>query len=200
MSAALEGGFADAPVQAAVAFRAALEAMARPGTIHEVAGAAPPAPLSVAAGVLVLTLADPTTPLHLAPSHDTRAMREWIAFHSGAPLAAAADAALAVGTWEALAPVARFAAGTPESPDRSATLIVEMAALAAEGCRLAGPGIRGEARLALPDAAAFRMNNARYPLGFDVFLTAGARLAAVPRSTRVADGGAAPAPARTEAG
>ena len=44
MADALTGGFADAPAQSARAFRAALEAMARPGTIWTVAGAAPPAP------------------------------------------------------------------------------------------------------------------------------------------------------------
>ena len=42
---ALSGGFTDAPVEAARAFRAALEAMARPGSLHEVTGAEAPAPL-----------------------------------------------------------------------------------------------------------------------------------------------------------
>ena len=65
---ALLGGFADAPRQSARAFRAALESMARPGTLWSVEGAAPPAPLSVAAGVLILTLCDGTTPLHLGAS------------------------------------------------------------------------------------------------------------------------------------
>ena len=51
---ALEGGFSDAPRQSARAFRAALTALSRPGIIVEVDGAAPPAPLSVAAGVLLL--------------------------------------------------------------------------------------------------------------------------------------------------
>lgn len=186
MSAELSGGFDDAPVQAAHAFRAAMEAMARPGRIETVTGAAPPAPLSVAAGVLLLTLADPTTPVHLAPSHDTEEVRGWLAFHTGAPLVAAEKAAFAVGTWEAL-PVARLPVGTPEYPDRSATLIVEMAALRAEGARLTGPGIRGVAHLSLPEVAAFQVNRARYPLGFDTFLTCGDRLAALPRST-VAEG------------
>ena len=43
---ALSGGFADAPVQSARAFRAALEAMSQPGRIVTLAGAAPPKPLS----------------------------------------------------------------------------------------------------------------------------------------------------------
>ena len=57
---ALTGGFADAPRDAARAFRAALNALARPGRIEMLAGAVPPAPLSVAAGTLLLTLADGT--------------------------------------------------------------------------------------------------------------------------------------------
>lgn len=184
MSAVLSGGFDDAPVQAAHAFRAAMEAMARPGRIEVAAGAAPPAPLSVAAGVLLLTLADPTTPVHLAPSHDTEEVRGWLAFHTGAPLVEPEKAVFALGTWAAL-PVARLPVGTPEYPDRSATLIVEMAALAAEGARLTGPGVRGTSHLSLPEIAAFRANRALFPLGFDTFLTCGDRLAALPRSTVV---------------
>ena len=42
---ALKGGFADLPVQSAAAFRAVMQAMARPGTIHHLDGAMPPAPM-----------------------------------------------------------------------------------------------------------------------------------------------------------
>ena len=47
---AMDGGFADPPREAAQAFRAALQALARPGRIEAVAGAQPPAPASPAAG------------------------------------------------------------------------------------------------------------------------------------------------------
>ena len=46
---ALEGGFTDAPIDAARAFRGLMTAMARPGTICDVSGATPPA-VSVMAG------------------------------------------------------------------------------------------------------------------------------------------------------
>ncbi|QYK43592.1 MAG: phosphonate C-P lyase system protein PhnH [Paracoccaceae bacterium] len=183
--ATLGGGFADPPHEAARAFRAAMEAMARPGRIERVAGALPPAPLSVAAGVLLLTLADPTTPVHLAPSHDTDEMRGWIAFHTGAPMAAPGQAVFAVGRLAALGAPERFPLGTPEYPDRSVTLIIEVDQLEPRGARLTGPGIRDHAWLSLPDPAPFAMNRSRFPLGFDAFLTCGDRLAAVPRSTRV---------------
>lgn len=184
---ALDGGFADAPVAAALAFRALMRAMARPGTVERIAGARPPAPVSAAAGTLILTLCDPETGLHLAGRHDTPELRDWIAFHTGARIVAAEEADFALGDWAALLPLARYRAGTPEYPDRSATLIVEMARLAATGAMLTGPGIDGSSRLTLPDPDALRANAARFPLGLDFFFTRGGRVAALPRSTRVHD-------------
>ncbi len=181
----LSGGFVDAPVQSAHAFRAALNALARPGQPQRLAGAVPPAPLSVAGGTLLLTLADGTTPLFLAPSHDTPALRDWITFHCGAPLVEAAEAVFALGSWQALAPVSRFAIGTPDYPDRAATLIVEMDAEAPPNARLTGPGIQHEALATLPEIAAFQANRACFPLGFDCYLTGGDLITGLPRSTRV---------------
>lgn len=187
-TASLGGGFADAPVDAARAFRACLNAMARPGRIETVAGAAPPAPLSVAAGVALLTLCDPETPVHLAGAHDCGAVRDWITFHTGAPFSGPAGAVFAVGSWAAVQPLDAYPIGTATYPDRSATLIVEMPGLTAEGgARLSGPGIRDSARLALPETAAFRRNAALFPLGLDFVFTAGDRLAALSRTTRVED-------------
>ena len=189
----LSGGFADPPADAAHAFRAIMQAMARPGTIHDVTGARPPAPLSVAAATALLTLCDRTTPLFLGPSHDTAEVRAWVTFHCAAPLVAAGDAAFALGTWNALTPTDRFQIGDPEYPDRAATLIVELPALDATGATLtdttlSGPGIRGTAALPLPDPAAFAANHGRYPLGWDTILTCGDRVAAVPRSTAIHTG------------
>jgi alpha-D-ribose 1-methylphosphonate 5-triphosphate synthase subunit PhnH len=182
---ALSGGFAEAPIQSARAFRAILEAMARPGTLHRVTGALPPAPLSVAAGVALLTLCDGTTPLHLAGAADRPEVRDWVAFHIGAPLVAAEKASFALGRWDALQPVGRFSIGQPDYPDRSATLIVEMDRLTTHGPALTGPGIETATWLNLPETAAFRANRALFPLGFDTIFTSGDRIAALPRSTRV---------------
>ena len=186
-AAALEGGFADPPVEAAHAFRAALRAMARPGTVHRVAGVRPPVPLSPAAGALALTLADGDTPLWLGPSLGGEDVRAWLTFHTGAPIlapgASPAEARFAFGRWEEL-PLAEFAVGTPEYPDRSATLVVEVDALG-RAHRLTGPGIATEAWLTAPDPAFFRANRALYPLGLDVFLACGDRLAALPRTIEV---------------
>lgn len=181
----LTGGFTDAPAQAAIGFRAILSALSRPGTLLTVAGALPPAPMSVAAGVTALVLLDQTTPLHLAGAHDCPALRDWLTFHTGAPLVGAAEAVFAMGAWDALQPVSRFVIGTAEYPDRAATLIVELPALTADGALLRGPGINGTARLTLPEVAAFRANRALFPLGFDAIFTCGDRLAGLPRSTLI---------------
>lgn len=186
MDQTLQGGFTDAPRDSAHAFRSVMEAMARPGRIVTLSGATAPAPVSPAAATLLLTLCDPDTPLWLAPSHDSEPLRAWLAFHTGAPLTGPQDCRFALGTWAALQPVDRFAIGTPEYPDRSATLIVEQPNLLNEGPALSGPGIRGIARLNLPETQAFQANAALFPLGLDCIFTSGSRAAALPRSTRIA--------------
>lgn len=159
---ALPGGFRDGPIASARAFRAALEAMARPGTMWQVEEVIRQATLSVAAAVLILTLCDGTTPLHLGASLDTRLVRAWVTFHTGATLVSAGNARFAVGTWADLMPVDRFAIGLPDYPDRSATLIVELPELTASGPQLAGPGIATVAHLSLPETAAFRAKRALF--------------------------------------
>ena len=52
----LSGGFADAAIQSAHAFRSVMEAMARPGTIQNLEGASPPSPRSPAACAGLRTL------------------------------------------------------------------------------------------------------------------------------------------------
>lgn len=188
LNTTLDGGLADPAREAAYAFRALLDALSRPGTIQQINGASAPAPCSPAAATLIVTLCDPTTPLFIAPSHDSDAFREWVTFQTGAPLVSASDAAFAIGTWDALAPLAPYAVGTPAYPDRSTTLIVEMPALEADGAVLSGPGIETTARLNLPEIEAFQQNRAQFPLGIDFFFTCGSEVAGLPRSTGVTEG------------
>lgn len=180
----LSGGFAYAPTQSAVAFRQIMNAMAKPGEILHLEGATPPAPLSTAAGTVLLTLCDTETPLFLAQSVDTDAVRDWITFHTGAPLTNEDQAMFAVGPWSEL-PIRAFQLGTPEYPDRSTTLIVELAELVAAGNVLEGPGIEKTSALCLPETKAFQLNAGLYPLGLDFLFTQGDRVAALPRTTKV---------------
>lgn len=181
----LSAGFSDAARDGAHAFRSILSVMARPGTIAALEAISGPAPISPAAAMVLLTLCDRTTPLHLAESHDGPELRDWIAFHCASPLVAAEDAVFALGSWAALQPLDRFDIGTPEYPDRAATLIVDGHDFDSAPSRLTGPGIRETATLALPEPQAFAANHALFPLGWDVILTSGQRVAALPRSTEV---------------
>jgi alpha-D-ribose 1-methylphosphonate 5-triphosphate synthase subunit PhnH len=188
MQDTLGGGFRDTARDSARAFRLLMEALARPGTIQRLNGATPPEGLSPAAGTALLTLADGTTPVFLAGASDSPALRSWIAFHIGAPLCGPEQAMFAIGPFAALLPhLAALSPGEPAYPDRSATVIAEVDCLSTEGHRLTGPGIKGEARLSLPEAVPFQMNARRFPLGFDSFLTCGEGIAALPRTTRVED-------------
>ncbi|WP_170753563.1 phosphonate C-P lyase system protein PhnH [Ruegeria lacuscaerulensis] len=182
------GGFANAPIEAAHAFRAAMTVMARPGEIRSIAGARPPKPLSQAAGTLLLTLCDPDTRVFFAGATDTAAVRQWLTFHTGAPIVEASSADFAVGTWADLQRNSNYRIGTPEYPDRSATLIVECETLAQNGTTLTGPGIRDRSQLSLPDVAVFQDNSALYPLGCDFFFTCRDKVAALPRSTQITAG------------
>ncbi len=182
------GGFSNAPIDAAHAFRAAMTVMARPGEIRTMTGAQAPAPLSRAAATLLLTLCDPETGIHLAGSSNTPEVRQWLTFHTGAPLVDAAQANFAVGTWADLQPIDIYQIGTAEYPDRSATLVVECPVLAQSGATLTGPGIKGTSQFRLPAFAGFLANSQLYPLGVDFFFTSGTQVAALPRSTRIAEG------------
>ncbi|WP_419738957.1 phosphonate C-P lyase system protein PhnH [Ruegeria sp.] len=179
------GGFQDAPRDAAHAFRAAMTVMARPGEIRTLVGAEPPAPLSVAAGTLLLTLCDADTGVYLAGAADTPDMRQWLRFHTDAPIVEASKADFAVGRWSDLMPLSDYRIGTSEYPDRSATLIVESDTLAPKGAVLSGPGIKTTARLSLPDIGVLQGNAMLYPLGCDFFFTCADQVAALPRSTQI---------------
>ena len=176
----LSGGFAAPALQSSHAFRAVMEAMARPGTVQNITGATGPDPLSNAAGCVLLTLCDAATPVHLAGEADTKDMRAWLAFHTGAPITGPSDCAFAVGTWGALTPLSPYPIGTSEYPDRSATLIVECPELTQKGVRLTGPGIQSSAALSLPELAAFQANHALFPLGLDFIFASENQIAALP--------------------
>ena len=183
-NAALTGGFANPPIDASHVFRSVLQAMARPGTIHDVSRVLPPAPISLAAGAVLLTLCDATTRLHLTGDHDRDIVQDWLTFQTGAPLVPANTADFVLGTWDAIE-LDALQIGTSEYPDRSATVIVELSELTASGATLRGPGIQDTASLNLPDLSAFQSNQALFPLGLDFIFTCGTQLAALPRSTRV---------------
>ncbi|PDT03908.1 phosphonate C-P lyase system protein PhnH [Rhizobium chutanense] len=191
---ALTGGFAEPVFHAQSVFKMLMDGMARPGTIQTVQpDAAPPAPLGIAAGAIALTLCDHDTSVWLSQGLAKSTVPEWLGFHTGAPLttekAEARFAFAEAGT--ALCPFGLFAAGTQEYPDRSTTLIIELAEL--EGGRrlaLMGPGIQSVTEIApigLPETflRLWTENRALFPRGIDIVLTAGRRFLCLPRTTKI---------------
>jgi alpha-D-ribose 1-methylphosphonate 5-triphosphate synthase subunit PhnH len=184
---AFEGGFANPPQDGAFAFRAIMNAIAKPGTIFTIQGGVPPTGLSTAAGSVILTLCDPETPIALMQSADNDEVRNWITFHTGAPIVSAADAHFAVGAWTEMMPLKQFRQGTPEFPDRSATLIIECDKLEQSGAFLRGPGIKDTNRFLLPNLEALQRNSELFPLGVDFLFCAGSQVAGLPRTTKVSE-------------
>ena len=187
----MQAGFADPVMEAQACFRAVLDAMARPGQVHD-AGAAvtPPAPLAPATAAVLLTLVDQETPLWLDAA--AAAASDWIAFHCGTR-GVADPAACAFAVALSMPALARLPAGSHETPERAATLILQVRAIGrGSRYRLFGPGLREPALLQVdglpPDfAASWQHNHAQFPCGIDVILCAGTRLAALPRSVTVTE-------------
>ena len=194
--ASAEPGFAAPAVDSALAFRALLDAMARPG----VALRAPPVsaaaePLSQAATVALLTLADPDAPVWFAADMRSPQTERLARFFLGAaPTEQPERAAFACGRFPALEKQP-FPTGNSEFPDRSTTLIVETdgfdpGAADAARLRLSGPGIDGAAQLSVAGLGPqftpwIRENRALFPLGLDLLLVHGDQLVGLPRSTMV---------------
>src|SRR5947207_2409635 len=128
----LGAGFADKVRSAQSTFRAVMDAMARPGTVHRIeAWLGSPAPLTSAAAAIALTLFDHDTTIWLdeplAASHIAR----WLRFHTSAPIAGEARYCTyaLIGDPLAMPDLETFAQGTDEYPDRSTTLILQLQSL-----------------------------------------------------------------------
>lgn len=171
------------------AFRAVLDALARPGTPAPL----PPAADLPAALVPVLALADLDTPVCVLG--DARAA-EWaaaLAAATSAPVVALAEARLVA----ALGPLAagEFATlrrGSAAAPEDAALAVLAVAGLdGGPPLRLSGPGIPATRTIAprgLPaDLVAARAATA-FPAGADLLLvTPDRQVLGVPRSTRMED-------------
>jgi len=188
-------GFSNPVFDSQRVFRKVLEALAHPGSVYELAPL-PPAPVSLhpASAAICLALLDFETPLWLQPGLPVgrqESITRHLRFHCGCPIVdAPIQSSFALIHDAASIPsLASFAQSEIEYPDRSATLIVQVAGLdAGPGVMLRGPGIWTVATLGVPDLpAAFWSewceNAARFPCGVDLILVAGKRIAGLPRTT-----------------
>jgi alpha-D-ribose 1-methylphosphonate 5-triphosphate synthase subunit PhnH len=194
----LAPAFPEPALASQAVFRAVMDAFARPGEIKALPHAAvSPSPLSATAAALAWALLDYETPLWLdAPLADAPAVAEWIRFHAGARVTDdPRQAAFAIVSDPAQAPpFDQFALGTPEYPDRSTTLVLQVGCFG-QGQRwsLSGPGIADRATLAadpLPDDLVERLaaNRALFPRGVDLILVSPDSVAALPRSVNLQRG------------
>jgi alpha-D-ribose 1-methylphosphonate 5-triphosphate synthase subunit PhnH len=194
-------GFADPARDAQRAFRAVLDALARPARRYPLAGPAePPAGLGRGLAAVALTLLDEDCAVWLggALGRDAEAAA-WLAFHTGARRAAHAGAAdFVVTAPDALPPLASLRLGTDEAPHQSATVVLDVrdsATSAGAGptrFTARGPGIDGTVTLTAPWAAgrfatAWQHNTELFPRGVDVLLVDSASVTGLPRTTRLTE-------------
>lgn len=195
----MAAGFGDKVLAAQSTFRTLMEAMARPGSVQRLtAEVGVPRGLMRGTAAIALTMFDHDTPIWLdqalAPAADLSA---WLKFHTGAPVVAdssVADFAL-IADGAALPDLARFAFGSNEYPDRSTTLILQVASLSdGRTYQLRGPGIATETTLRAaitPDDLFDRLavNIDTFPRGIDVVLVHEESIVAIPRTTRLVSRG-----------
>jgi alpha-D-ribose 1-methylphosphonate 5-triphosphate synthase subunit PhnH len=188
-------GFHEPVLQAQSAFRAILDALARPGTVQGFGEAVEaPAPLSAGAAAVALTLCDHDTPVWLDGGlRANDEVAQWLRFHCGCPLVESpGDAAFAFASdIENLPPFEAFSLGSAEYPDRSTTIVLQVESFE-RGIKLAleGPGIRGRTSFraeTLPQDIAERLtaNRALFPRGVDLLLVTANAVAGLPRSVRI---------------
>jgi alpha-D-ribose 1-methylphosphonate 5-triphosphate synthase subunit PhnH len=197
--AEMPAGFADKVLSAQSTFRSVMDAMARPGMIQRIdAPVGVPAPMMRGTAAIALTLFDHDTPVWLdAAMAATPDVGKWIKFHASAPLVVDSSVCsfALIGGIDRLPTLQRFALGSNDYPDRSTTLIVQVASLTqGSAFELRGPGIDGTAelrcRLAPDLLERLALNQALFPRGIDIVLVADDSIVAIPRTTRLVAKGA----------
>lgn len=186
-------GFADPVGNSQRVFKAVMQALARPALpVSLDISLRTPAPLSPLAAAVLLALADYETPVWLDAALCEPAVLQFLSFHTGARIVRdAEDAAFVLASSPAAMPrLSALRQGTPEYPDRSATLIVQVESFSPRGLQFDGPGIRDRIGFAFADmpqrlAGELRANRAQFPCGVDLILAAPKAVAALPRSVRV---------------
>jgi alpha-D-ribose 1-methylphosphonate 5-triphosphate synthase subunit PhnH len=191
----LAPAFDDPALASQAVFRTVMEAMARPALPRLLAARlTPPAPLSTTAAAVALTLLDYETTFWLDRGLAAGEVAAWLKFHTGAPLTEnPAHAAFAfISDSVAMSDFETFAQGSNEYPDRSTTLVVQVARFDQdEPLVLSGPGIAGSRSFSaapLPQDFRARLatNRALFPRGIDLILVSAEAVAALPRSLRIA--------------
>jgi alpha-D-ribose 1-methylphosphonate 5-triphosphate synthase subunit PhnH len=192
MQAPIASGFADPVRDQQRAFRAVMDALARP--VQPVAFSsdlADAGPLPNNAFAIAITLLDFEVQYFLAPS--LVAAEPHLTFHTGSRMTSdPVEGAFAfLDLRHDPLDLAGFAQGIPDYPDRSTTIVVSVAALdGGAGVTCRGPGIATSNTLSIPGlpadfVAQWHANNARAPLGVDMIFVSPDAVMGLPRSTRI---------------
>ncbi len=174
-------------------FRAILLTMSRPGTVTTL-GNLPghPGGLHPASAAVCMALVDMDSPLWISPDA-SEDVATHLKFYCGCPVIRKQEECsfgLVLNGLD-LPDLERFNPGEAEYPDRSATLIIQVASIeVGHGVRLGGPGINGQTLLNITGLQAdfwesMQQNRQRFPLGYDVILTTETEIVSLPRSVQV---------------
>jgi alpha-D-ribose 1-methylphosphonate 5-triphosphate synthase subunit PhnH len=195
--AASATAFPEPVLASAVLFRAVMDALARPGEIKSVTGIpAAPAPLLATAAALATALLDYETPVWLdAALLEHPRVGDWIRLHTGARVTSDPQEATFALVADAVSAPAfeAFSLGTPQYPDRSTTLVLQVDRFGTgTPLSLSGPGIadvRSFSAAPLPADFAARLiaNRTLFPRGVDVILVSPDAVAALPRSVHLVE-------------
>ncbi len=189
-------GFADPVRDAQRCFRRVLTALSYPGRPQDLRGllSVAPAPLHPTTAALCLALLDIDTQVWLEGEIDTPDVRQFLSFHCGCPIAAhpgeAAFAVLAIA--DAARTLDAYHVGTPEYPDRAATLLIQTSAVTGgAAASAAGPGIpeRQTFEIAGAPPALWTQRariNAGFPTGLDMVFIDPRQIVGLPRAVRIA--------------
>ena len=188
---ALAPGLPDGVHDSQQAFRAVLDALARPGQVRTIGPALRGVALGGAMARLLLSLTDDESPVWW--QHADTGLQYWLRFHVGAPLAAQSDAAsfAVLSDLKQMPALAAFAVGTAASPECSCTLLIELPSLTTgPALEWRGPGIADVQRVGLQGLPAYfwgqwQANHGAFPQGLDIIFTCGANALGLPRTTRV---------------
>lgn len=194
MGLSVSQGFENEAIESSLAFRTLLDAMAKPGKVHDL-----PIKLenidalSRGSTLAILTLTDYESHVWLDEKLSNDPVKDFIRFHCSAQITTKANQAMfaVFASTPDVETLDEFAIGTSDYPDTSVTLIIQVERLSEElGVALQGPGIKSSNYLkakGLNDEfwTWWHINNARFPLGIDVILTTEDSIAALPRTVRV---------------
>src|ERR1035437_7197287 len=167
----LAPGLPDGVHDSQQAFRAVLDALARPGQVRRIGPALPGVALGGALARLLLSLSDDETPVWWQCAD--AGLQHWLRFHAGAAVAeqpAAASFVVLTDIGQGLV-LADFAAGTAASPEFSSTLLIELPSLdSGPALEWRGPGIQEMQRVALQGLPTdfwvqWQVNHTAFPQG-----------------------------------